>query len=78
MAGHAARHDTGEVREVRIDVERDAVKAHPAPQADADRSDLVLRGRAVRELRLFRPDDPDADAVLAALAFDVEGARARR
>ena len=40
----------------------------PAPQPDADRGDLVLMAGA-----LVRPPDPDADAILAALAAHVEG-----
>ena len=51
-----------------LDVERDAVQRHPARDADADGGDLVLVAAA-----LVRPPHPDADAVLAPLAADVEG-----
>ena len=65
---HAAGHDAGEVREVRLDVQADAVEGHPAPDPDADGGDLVLRG-----LALVGPAHPHADPVLPPLAADVEG-----
>ena len=65
---HAARHDAGEMRQVRLDVERDAVQRHPLAHADADGGDLVLVAVA-----LVRPAHPDADAVVAPLAAHVEG-----
>ena len=61
---HAAGHDAGEMGEVRLDVEADAVERHPAPDADADGGDLVLGGLR----RLVGAADPDADPVLAPLA----------
>src|SRR6266702_953029 len=64
----AAGHDRREMRKIRLDVDRDAVERDPAPQADADRGDLVLKAFA-----LVGALDPDPDAVLAALAADVEG-----
>ena len=57
-----------EVREVRLDVQADAVEGHPAPDPDADGGDLVLRG-----LALVGPAHPHPDPVLPALAADVEG-----
>ena len=65
---HAAGHDAGKVREVRLDVQADAVEGHPAPDPDADGGDLVLRG-----LALVGPAHPHPDPVLPALAADVEG-----
>ena len=65
--GHAARHDAGEMRQVRLDVERKAVQRHPALDADADGGDLVLVS-----LALVRPPHPHADAVVAPLAAHVE------
>jgi len=61
--GDAARHDAGEMGEVRIDVERDAVETHPALETDADGGDLVLAAGA-----LVGPPYPDADPLLAPLA----------
>ena len=54
--------------ELRLDIDRDAVERHPAPQPDADGGDLVLKAGA-----LVRPRDPDADAVLAPFAANIEG-----
>src|SRR5579863_6372796 len=42
----ATRDDGGEMGQVGIDVDRDAVKRHPAPQPHADRGDLVLEAVA--------------------------------
>ena len=64
----AARHDAGKMRQVRIDIERDAVQRHPLLHADADGGDLVLAAVA-----LVGPAHPDADAVLAPFAAHVEG-----
>src|ERR1700712_763369 len=61
----AAGNDPAEMGQVRFDVQRDAVPAHPARDADADRADLCFgAGGGI--------GDPDADAALAALALDVE------
>ena len=65
---HAAGHDAGEMREVRLDVQADAVEGHPAADPDADGGDLVLRG-----LALVGAAHPDPDPVLPPLAADVEG-----
>ena len=65
--GDAARHDAGEMRQVAIDIERDAVQADPALHPDADGGDLVLVAGT-----LVGPAHPDADAILAPLAGDVE------
>src|SRR5271169_1795365 len=54
--------------QVGIDVDRDALKRHPAPQPHADGGDLVLEAVA-----LVRPGHPDADAVLTPLPPDIEG-----
>src|SRR5215831_19246462 len=48
--GDAARHDAGEMGEVRRDVERDAVQADPALEPDPDGRDLVLAVRALAGL----------------------------
>src|SRR5262249_34503782 len=64
----AARHDAAEMAEVGIDIEADAMQAHPALHSYADGGDLVLAARA-----LVRAAHPDADPVLPALAADVEG-----
>src|SRR5262249_15209404 len=56
------------MRKLGMDVERDAVQADPALHADADRGDLVLAAA-----RPVVAANPDADAVVAALALDVEG-----
>ena len=39
----SARRDAAEMRQVRRDIERHAVKRRPAPDPDADGGDLVLR-----------------------------------
>ena len=64
----ATRDNTRKVREIRLDVDRDAVQRDPALQADPDCGDLVLVGRAS-----FRPRHPDADTILAPFAADIEG-----
>ena len=64
---HAARHDAGKMRQVRLDVQRDAVQRHPLAHADADGGDLVLVAVA-----LVGPPHPDADAVVAPLAAHIE------
>src|SRR5690606_5503206 len=69
---HAARHDTGKMREIRFEVDGDAVKAHPAPQPYADRGNLVLGRGPVRHGGAVRPHDPDAYAILAPLPLHVE------
>src|SRR4051794_29566471 len=56
------------MRQLRLDIDGDAVERHPAPQPDADRRDLVLVAGA-----FVRPRDPNADAVLAAFAAHIEG-----
>src|SRR5690348_9143671 len=56
------------MRQLRLDIDRNAMERDPAPQPYADRGDLVLV-----LWPLVRPPDPDADAVLAPLAADVEG-----
>jgi len=65
-----AGDDRGEVRKLRLDIDRDAVERHPTPHAHADRGDLVLKAHA-----LVRPLYPDTDAILAALAAHVEGSQ---
>jgi hypothetical protein len=47
MLADAARHDAVEMGEVRLDIQRDAVERDPAPDADADRGDLILSAGAV-------------------------------
>src|SRR5215467_4663795 len=65
--GDPARYDAGEVRKLRRDVERDAVQAHPVAQADTNRGDLVFMS-----VPLVGAAHPDADALVAPLARDVE------
>ena len=60
------------MRQVRLDIERDAVERHPAPHPHADGGDLVFRHLAVPARFLVGTRDPDADPVLADLAPDVE------
>ena len=53
------------MRQVRFNVQRDAVPTHPSGDADADGADLGLHaGRRIGH--------PDADAAVPALALDVE------
>ena len=68
----SARDDAGKMREIRIDVQRHAVKRRPAPHAHADGGDLVLGHLAKRRRRFVGPRDPHADTGLARLADDVE------
>ncbi len=68
----AARDDAGKMGEIRVDVERDAVKRHPAPHAHANGGDLVLGRLAQRRSGFVGPRDPYADSGLARLADDVE------
>ena len=42
MLADAAGHDAVEMREIRIDIDRDAVERNPVPHADADGRDLVF------------------------------------
>ncbi|KEX98700.1 hypothetical protein IL60_0211165 [Brucella inopinata BO1] len=58
--------------EVRLYIDGDAVKAHPTAQANADSGNLVLAHASIGKARLFRPHDPDANAVFTAFAHDVE------
>ena len=67
MPADPARHDAAEVLEVGLDVEADAVEAHPVAQPEADRGDLVLDIGAT-----LRPAHPDADAIGPDLAGNVE------
>ena len=69
---HAAGRDAGKMRQIRRDIERDPVEAHPLPQAHADGGDLVFRHFAAPSFGLLRPLDPDADAPGAPLARDAE------
>src|SRR5262245_29146263 len=68
LIAHAAGHDTAEVCEIAVDVERDAVQRDPPFDADADRGDLVLAAGA-----FVRAAHPYPDAILAAFPGDVEG-----
>src|SRR5262245_9255463 len=60
------------MRQIRLDIDRDAVKAHPAAKPYADGGDLVFRRRAVRLMWPIRSDDPDSDPVFAPFAPNVE------
>src|SRR6478752_7416787 len=64
----AAGHDAGEMLQLRLDIDRNAVQRHPALQPHADRRDLVFMAVA-----LVRTAHPDADPPVAPLAADVEG-----
>ena len=72
-----AGHDSGKMREVRRDIERDAVEGNPAPDPDPDRRDLVLGTLAARSTRLVWPRDPNPDAIAAPLALDTESRQGR-
>ena len=61
VAADAAGHDAGEMPEVGLDVDRDAVEADPAADAHADRGDLVLGRAAVGLRRPVGAHHPDAD-----------------
>src|SRR3569623_2571603 len=64
----AAGHDSGEVLQIRLDVQADAVERHPAAQFRPEGRDLVLADGGSGRLAL----DPDADAALAPRAVDIE------
>ena len=68
MLGDAAGHDALKVRQLRLDIDRQAVEGHPVPHAHADGGNLVL---AQRQSQIV-PRHPDADPALAALAGHVE------
>ena len=67
VPGNAAGHDAVVVREVRLDVDRDAVERHPVADAHTDGSDLVLARAAVGQGRFVGAGHPDADPAVAAL-----------
>ena len=67
--GDAARDDAGEMGEIGVDVQANAMEADPAPQLDADGGDLVLPGRPGLARTTL---DPDADPPLAHVAVDAE------
>ena len=58
--------------EIRLDIDCDAVKAHPATKPYADGGDLVFRRRSVRLAGSIPTDDPYSDPVFAPFALDVE------
>jgi hypothetical protein len=64
---YAAWHDPGKMRQVRLDVQRDAVQRHPLAHANTDGGDLVLVAVA-----FVGTPHPDADAVVAPLAAHIE------
>src|SRR5579871_4637518 len=64
MLGDAAGDDAGVVRQVGLDVDRNAVERNPVADAHADRRDLVLPAILAHH--------PDADPAVAALAAYVE------
>src|SRR5579859_7128535 len=64
MPADAAGHDAGEMAEVRVDIERYAVKGDPVPDPHADRSDLVLSSQSAI--------DPNPDPTFAPLTLDPE------
>src|SRR5690625_4567891 len=72
MPGNAAGDDPIIMREIRFDIDRDAVKRHPTPHAHAYSGDLVLGRTSIRERRLVRTADPDPDPALAALSPNLE------
>src|SRR5690606_7534990 len=64
--------DAREMRQVRLHIDGNAMEAHPAPEPDADRGDLVLGWRSVGQGWPVGPDDPDPDAIFPAFAPDIE------
>ena len=69
MIADAAGDDPVEMRQIRLDVEADAVEGHPAAELDAYGGDLVFPRRRARRLAF----DPDADPALPGLALQAEG-----
>ena len=72
----AAGRDAGKMRQIRSDIQRDAVETHPMAQAHAERRDLVLGRLEARTTRLVRSRHPDADAVGAALRANAQSSSA--
>src|SRR5262245_19308857 len=62
-----AWHNAGKMRQVRVDVERNAVQRHPLLHADTDSGNLVLA-----PFTLFGPPNPDPNSVVAPLAAHIE------
>jgi hypothetical protein len=50
LSAHAAGHDAGEMRQIRLDIERPAVQRHPTRHADTD-------GAIIAVATLDRPQD---------------------
>ena len=65
----AAGHDALKMAEVRLDVDRHAMKRHPFAHAHADRCDLVFPGGWIGRRAAAHPD---ADPAVAPFANDVE------
>src|SRR3569833_3449498 len=63
MLGHAAGHNAGEMRQVRVHIQRHAMQADPALDAHAQGGDLVFSDAALH---------PDSYAAGAALALDAQ------
>src|SRR3546814_16496170 len=68
----AAGHDAVEMRQLRLDVQGDAVEGHPAPDPHADGGALVLAPGLVA-VGAAHPDPDPAVATLAGDAEPVEG-----
>ena len=60
------------VRQIGLDVDREAVERHPVADAHADGGDLVLARSAVGQSRLVGTDHPDTDPAGAPLGRDAE------
>ena len=67
VLGDAAGHDAGEMGQVRLHVQADAMEAHPPADADSDGGDLVLGGFAlVSASPRRRPARPGSPRMLKA------------
>ena len=67
LLADSAGHDAVEMREVWLNIQRNAVEGYPFAQADADCRDLVLEACA-----LVRPLHPDPDTRGIGEAHDIE------
>src|SRR5262249_49431658 len=67
MLADAAGDNSSKMRQIRCHIDAEAVRAHPAPQPDADGGDLVLSER-IPLLELH----PDADKTLAGVRLHAE------
>ena len=70
LFAHTAWHDAGEVREVRVHVDRNAVQRHPLFHADTDGGNFVFVSFA-----FLRPPHPDANSIFAPLGTHAGGSQ---